>query len=417
VIVGSGLIGTTSAYLLRKQGHAVTVIDRASGPSLGASFANGGLLTPSMADPWNSPGVGRALLASIGRSDSPMKLRMRAVPKLWNWGIEFFKNSRASAFECNSARNLRLALLSLEVLKRIREQSQIAYGYSDRGTLRIFREVRSLEAARATAEKLQSQGVSFQALSAAQTLELEPALEAIGSKLAGSLHYQSDESGDAYRFCSGLAEQARRLGVDFRFGTEIQTLEVRSGRVTAVVTEGQRFVADKYVVAAGAYSPVLLRKIGIQLPVQPVKGYSLTLKGADPKIALRTPIVDDLLHAAVIPLNDAIRVAGTAEFAGYDMTLRPERIQNLRHLLKSILPSVECANAHAEPWCGLRPVSVDGVPLIGATTIENLLVNVGHGHLGWTLAAGAAQLLTELINESEVSIDPTSYDPKRFRLS
>jgi D-amino-acid dehydrogenase len=414
IVIGSGLIGVTTAYFLKTRGHDVLVIDREGGPARETSFANGALLTPSMPEPWNAPGSWRVLLASLGRSDSAMQLRLRALPGLAGWGVGFLRNSRRALYERNALSNLRLAVYSLKVMQSIREQTRIEYGRSALGTLRVFRDQSALDQASEAAGRRVSEGLSFRTLSRDETLGLEPALAPIAEQLAGAIHYETDETGDAHRFCVSLAEHARQQGVEFRFGTEVSSLEARSGEVVAAVSGTERFVADRYVVAAGSYSTPLLKRIGVHLPVQPVKGYSVTFDRDAKASSLKIPVIDDDLHAAVVPLEGAIRAAGTAEFAGFDRTLHPERIRNLLMLLREVLPQEPFDPAAAKPWCGLRPVSVDGVPIIGSTSISNLMVTTGHGHLGWTMAAGSAGLLADLMSGEPPSIDPAPFALARF---
>jgi D-amino-acid dehydrogenase len=415
LVLGGGLIGVTTAYLLRGRGHEVTVVEREAGPGRQTSFANGGLLSPSMPEPWNAPGCWRVLLGSLGRSDTALKLRLSAVPGLASWGIAFLRNARPEMFERNLLANLRLARYSLEVLRRLRSQVRLDYGGAARGSLRIFRARASLEHAWATLQRLSQEGLTFRTLEPAAAVELEGALEPIAGELAGAIHCPDDETGDAWRFCEALTARAREQGVEFRFGSAIDALESAAGRITGVRTSAGRLTADCYVVAAGSYSTRLLRPLGLTLPVQPVKGYSVTFDRVDGAPALGLPLADDDLHAVVTPLEGVIRAAGTAEFAGYDLTLRPERVRNLIGLVERLLPNrPQLAPAKARAWCGLRPVSADGVPIIGATRFANLLVNSGHGPLGWTMAAGSAQLLTDLLSQTAPAIDPAPYAWARF---
>jgi D-amino-acid dehydrogenase len=413
LIIGAGLIGVTSAYSLRRRGHEVVVIDRESGPGRETSFANGSLLTPSMPEPWNAPGCWRTLLASLGRTDSPMQLRIKALPGLTRWGLRFLRNSSTARYQRNAIRNHRLALYSLKMMASIRDRAAIEYGRTARGTLRLFRDSAALNHAW-TSNPLASEGLTSRRLTREQTLELEPALAPIAGQFTGAIHYPIDETGDAHRFCRALAEQAQREGVQFRFGTEVTSIEIRSGRVTSVMGAGERFEADTFLVAAASYSTPLLKRAGIDLPVQPVKGYSVTFDLPPETNSLRIPIIDDDLHAVVVPLEGAIRVAGTAEFAGYDRSSNPARIRNLLKLLQQILPQLPVDPERARSWCGLRPMSPDGVPIIGPTALSNLFVNTGHGPLGWTMAAGSAELLADLMDGRPAAVDPACYDLKRF---
>lgn len=414
LVIGSGLIGITTAYFLAQYGHEVSVIDRASGPGQETSFANGALLTPSMAEPWNSPGVWRALLASLGRSDAPVQLCLRVLPQLTTWGVRFLSNSRRGAFERNALHNLRLSLYSLEAMRLLREDTYIEYDRTAQGSLRVFRDRASLDLALRAAQRTESAGLRFRGLSPAEIVDLEPTLEPICRELVGGIHYETDEVGDAYRFCLALEDCARREGVKFYYGQEVSTLEICSGAIGAVICGRERREADRYIVAAGSYSPALLRGCGVHLPVQPVKGYSLSFQRDEGLPPLRVPVVDDRLHAVAVPLGSTIRVAGTAEFAGYDLRPNPERIKNLASLLRAIFPRAEFASSHARPWCGLRSVSADGVPIIGPTKVPNLLINTGHGHLGWTMAVGSAVMLAALISGRPPSLDPGPYLLDRF---
>ena len=426
-VIGAGLIGLTAAYFLRKRGHDVIVIERQTGPGLETSFANGSLLTPSMPEPWNAPGCWRVLLASLSRSDAPLQLRLRTLPSLSGWGIQFLRNSSAERYRENTVRNVRLALHSLEVMASIRQQTRLDYGATARGTLKLFRSPAALDDALTAADRLlRPEGLRFQRLSRAETIALEPALEPIAEQLVGAIHYLGDEAGDAYRFCVALAGHAREIGVEFSFGTTVRALESsRDGkriRISRHARDGlspanelSSFEADHYIVAGGSYSTGLLEPLGIRLPVRPAKGYSVTFDVPPGGSILKVPIVDDDMHAALVAIGNAIRVAGTAEFAGFDLTLRPERVRNVASLAMRILPRAGLDVTTARPWCGLRPLSADGVPIIGRTPIENLWVSSGHGHLGWTMAAGSGQLLSELISGGPLSLDPAPYALSRFK--
>ncbi len=414
LVIGSGLLGITSAYFLSRRGWEVTVLDRRDGPGQETSFANGSLLTPSMPEPWNAPGSWRVLLASLGRSDSPLKLRLRALPHLGRWGTGFLRNSTAQRYHRNTVKNLKLALHSMEVLSKLRQETGIEYGSALRGSLRLIRNPAALERALQWAQMLRPDGLTWQRLSAEQVIALEPALAPIGRQLAGGIHYPLDETGNAYEFCGALADQARRGGVEFRFGTPVTAMEVRQGNVAAVLSGARRFTADRYIVSAGSYSPLLLGELGIRMPVRPAKGYSITFDSPRLDPPFRQPIADDDFHAVVVPLGSAVRVAGTAEFTGYDLSLTESRIQNLLKLVRQVLPAGGFERAQARPWCGLRPMSVDGVPIIGPTPIGNLWLNTGHGHLGWTMAAGSGQLLSDLLAGGSPGVNPDDYTLARF---
>ncbi len=414
LIIGSGLLGVTSAYFLSRRGWEVTVLDRQDGPGQETSFANGSLLTPSMPEPWNAPGSWRTLLGSIGHADSPLKLHVKALPHLAGWGIRFLRNSSAASYRRNSIKNLKLALHSLEVLGRLRQEVELRYGFAAAGTLRVFRDSAPLEKAIEWADMMKTEGLTYRRLTGREVVAMEPALAPIGGLLAGAIHYPADEIGNAYKFCVGLADHARAAGVDFRFRTPVTGIETRQGKITAVRSGDQRFTADSYIVAAGSYSPLLLKQLGIMVPVRPAKGYSLTFERPFPDTPFSIPVSDDDFHAVVVPLENVIRVAGTAEFTGYDLSLPEARIANLVKLVRHVLPESPLDPAKAKPWCGLRPMAVDGVPIIGPTPIGNLWLNTGHGHLGWTMAAGSAQLLSDLMTGGSPRVDPGAYALARF---
>jgi D-amino-acid dehydrogenase len=414
LIIGSGLIGTASAYFLSLRGWEVTVLDRQDGPGLETSFANGSLLTPSMPEPWNHPGSWQVLLKSLGRSDSPLQLRWKTLPSIAGWGTGFLRNSSAERFERNVIKNLRLALHSLEVLAGLRRDIGIEYGAVARGSLQVIRDPAALEHAVAWAQNLGAEGLTYRHLNTDDIVAMEPTLAPIAKQLAGGIHYPIDEIGNAYKFTVALADHARTSGVDFRFRTPITGIEVRQGKVSAVLSGGERFTADRYIVAAGSYTPLLMKQLGIHVPVTPAKGYSLTFERPKLDPPLQMPICDDDFHAVVVPLENVIRVAGTAEFAGYDLSLPEARIQNLVTLVKQVLPTGGFERAQAKAWCGLRPMAMDGVPIIGPTPIGNLWLNTGHGHLGWTMAAGSGQLLSDLLTGGSPRVNPDSYALARF---
>ena len=414
LVIGGGLLGISTAYYLGRRGWRVTVVERRHAPGLETSYANGALLSPSMPEPWNAPGCARVLLRSLGRRDAALQLRLKALPRLARWGIEFLRQSNPARYAQNTRNNLHLALHSRAALEALCAATRLEYGAAATGTLRVFRDPAALEAALEWAQRFRAAGLEHRPLSAQDTVALEPALAPIGPRLVGGIHYPLDAVGNAQMFCVALAEAARELGVEFHFGTAVRELRTDGGRVSAVLGDATRFTADHCVVAAGSYTPRLLRPIGVRLPVQPVKGYSLTFDRPPGDPPLRIPISDDDLNAVVVPLQNVLRVAGTAEFAGYDLSLPQVRVNNLAALVPQVLPRAGIDPGEGRPWCGLRPMTPDGVPIIGVTRIGNLWVNTGHGPLGWTMAAGSGQLLADLMSGTPPGLDPEPYAPARF---
>ncbi len=413
VVIGAGLIGLTSAYYLQRQGAQVTVLEREAGPGQGTSFANGALLHPSLVDPWNAPGVLGFLLRNLGRDDSPMLLRARALPSLIGWGLRFVRESSPQRFTRNTQRNLALARHSLAQMAKLREDTGLEYHQYFRGSLSIYRDEAAAAAARTAAE---GHGIGFEWLDPDKLVAAEPMLADVAPQLAGGLHFHEDEGGDAHAFCNALADVLRQRGVGIELGCAVTDFETAGANVRAVVTADRRFDADAVVLCAGVWSTALARRLQLSLPVRPAKGYSITLPvGAGP--APRLPVVDHGLHAAVVPVGtDRLRVAGTAEFTGMDLSISPARVANLESLLRRIYPALAARTAAADirAWAGLRPMCADGVPLIGGTHWENLFINTGHGHLGWTLAAGSGQLIADVVAGRAGSIDARDYTLDRF---
>jgi D-amino-acid dehydrogenase len=414
IVIGCGLIGITTAYCLQARGHRVTVIERREGPGREASFANGALLTPGMSEPWNAPGCWRVLLRSLIRHDSPLQLNASQIPALARWGVKFLRESSRLDFERNTLSNLRLSRYSLKVMEFLRQRSRIDYAHSTRGSLKLFRDQFKLQEAWERLCRIMPADFAVRRLTRAEAVATEPALGAIAPLLAGAVYYPGDETGDAYRFCLRLTQACKIMGVNFRFAAGVSHIESRKGQVTAVISATDRFVADRYVMAAGSRSAMLLRGVRIRLPVAPAKGYSVTFGPLRGDVRLSVPLIDDELHVALVPFGNGVRVAGMAQFAGFDERIDVARANNLSRLAGEMLPRAKIAAESGQLWCGLRPMSADGVPIIGATKLANLFVNTGHGHLGWTMAAGSARLLSDILSGDAPAIDATPFALSRF---
>jgi D-amino-acid dehydrogenase len=417
IVVGAGLLGVTSAYWLRHAGATVTVIESEPGPALGTSFANGGMLTPSQAMPWNEPGILARVLGSIGRESSPVLLRPHAVARYARWGLAFIRNSSPARYRRNTLANLRLARYSLRLTAELRQELEFDDDAAATGTIKVFRDRHAYATATAWSQVCAEAGLRFEAIDDPQAVVArEPGLEAIATELVGALYFPDDTSADAHRFGAGLAAHARTMGVEFRYGTTVHGLESRSGRFIAAQTDHGRLAADACVLAAASATPALARRLGIYLPVQPVKGYSLTLPLAGWNGAPRIPVVDDEKHIGATRLGERLRIVGTAEFAGADRRLHPGRIDNLVRFVRHTFPAFAARAdwSAVDAWCGLRPMSSDGVPIVGATPIEALFLNTGHGHLGWTMCAGSGRLLADLVLGTPAQLDPAPYALARF---
>ncbi len=404
LVLGGGIIGVTTAYALAKRGFEVTVVERQDGVGLETSFANGSLITPSMADPWAAPGLPLKLLKWIGRENSPFLVRLGALPGLMSWGLKFLANCNPRDWKRNTEVILRIAQYSQDRLKALIDETGISFDRTSHGTLRLFRDGLSMADARRSAEMVGELGVPFRMLDAEECAALDPALEPSLKKIAGGIHFPSDEVGDAFKFTTALADLFREAGVVFRFGETIDAIDVDGGRIKGVTTSKGHLQADHYVVALGSASTVLLRGIGIKIAVYPVKGYSLTVDIKGWNNAPTVPLLDDGKKMGIVRLGDRLRLAGTAEFTGFDTSLNPKRGANLINGLADLFP--DCPNVdQGRHWAGLRPMTPDGIPILGRTPFDNLYLNVGHGHLGWTMAAGSGDVIASLIAGEPAGID------------
>lgn len=416
VVVGGGLLGITTAYELARRGEAVKLIESREGVGLETSYANGAMLTASQCEPWNAPGVHKYLFASLFDPRAALKLRVSAMPSLFSWGIRFLYHSSSARHRAATQANYALATYSIRVTRELREALNLRYEASAHGALRVFRQAAAMLGPTDFARRLARDGLRYQVLDRGGTIELEPQLAPVGAEIAGGIYFPDDEGGDAYLFCQTLSEQYVAAGGDLQTSVRVDRLLVRNSRVVGLETDRGTIECSRVVVAAGNGSVRLLQPLGIKLPIRPAKGYSITVDApGDPMHRPRITTVDDAMHAAVVPLGERLRVVGTAEFAGNDPTLRAERVENLFSLLKGLYPQIaaDVDRRKAQAWTGARPMSADGVPFIGATAVRGLYVNAGHGHLGWTLAAGSSRLLADLMLGAQTTIDAGPYRANR----
>lgn len=411
IIVGGGVVGVATGLELLRRGEAVRLVEAADGAGMGTSFANGGLLTPSMADPWNAPGVHRHLLSFLIRSDSALKIRFGALPSLLTWGPRFLWHSAPRRHAATTRANLSLAAYSLAVMDEIEREADLAFDSARNGALKIFRSAEALETAASLTRMLQAHGLAAERVSPDRAVAIEPCLAPIADRLAGAIHYPGDGTGDAHLFARAAASMFRQLGGVTDYGRTVDAIEIADGRATGVRIGGESLPASRVIIATGVDSVGLAARHGLKLRIKPVKGYSVTYTPPAPAGFPAMPVIDDALHAAVTPLGARLRVAGTAEFAGTDLRLDPGRVDNLARLIGAIYPDMMDAQtlATGTAWAGLRPVTADGRPYIGRGDCPNLWINAGHGHLGWTMAAGSARLLADLILGTPPAIDPTPF--------
>jgi D-amino-acid dehydrogenase len=405
---------------LLDRGEDVEVVEARESVALETSFANGGLHTPSMSEPWNSPGMARHLAASLFDPLSSMKLRLTAVPSLLFWGLKFLRNSSAERFCAASENNFRLASYSLQKTLQATDRFGLAYELAGGGTLSVFRDARSFEMRRAIAGRLGALGMEWHELSADDVVQHEPTLAAIRSQVVAGIWYPDDVRGDAYRFCRELERTILDDGGKVHTSMTVSRLLETRGIISGVETNRGVIKADKVVVAAGVHSPQLLKTVGENVPVKPAKGYSVTIDVTGMTGVPAIPVHDDAMHAAVTPIGSRMRLVGTAEFAGFDKRLDPARVDNLFRLLEAVLPDIyrQVERRDSTPWTNLRPMSYDGCPFIGsAARLSGLFVNTGHGSLGWTMAMGSGELLADLVLGKSPEVDPRPFAFPRTRTS
>lgn len=414
LVLGGGVIGVTTAYYLAKQGYAVTVLERQAATAEETSFGNAGQISPGYASPWAAPHVPLAAIKWMLQQHAPLTIKLTKDPAQYLWMAKMLRQCTAGRYQINKARMVRLAEYSRDCLDELRSELGLAYEGRQLGGMQLFRSQQQLDTAAADIRILQQFGVPYQLLSPEQILQYEPGLVQSVTKLSGALRLPNDQTGDCNLFTKQLTERARELGVEFKFGQQVERLQVEGQQVTGVYANGQLLSADRYVVALGSYSPLLLKPLGIQLPVYPLKGYSLTLPIVQPEQAPEATVIDETYKVAITRFEQRIRVGGFAELSGYNLALNPERKASMSWVINDLYPGAGDLQ-QALFWTGLRPATPDGTPVIGATPYTNLLLNTGHGTLGWTMACGSAHYLADLMANRAPAIDTEGLSIFRYR--
>ncbi|MNS48423.1 D-amino acid dehydrogenase small subunit [compost metagenome] len=413
VVLGGGVIGVASAWYLAKAGHQVTLLERRGGVALETSHANAGQISPGYASPWAAPGIPLKAAKWLLQKHAPFTVRPTSDPFQLRWMLKMFANCTPAAYAVNKGRMVRLAEYSRDCMKLLRDELALDYEGRQLGTLQLFRSQAQRDASQRDIEVLEEYGVPYQSLDADGCEEVEPALARVRGKIVGGLRLPGDETGDCFRFTQALADEARRLGVEFVFNCAIDEVELAQGRAVAVRAGEQRFKADAIVCALGSYGTGFLRPLGIELPVYPVKGYSLTLPMTDAAGAPRSTVLDETYKVAITRFDERIRVGGMAELSGFNLALNPRRHDTLAMVVRDLFPEGGDL-PRAEFWTGLRPMTPDGTPLVGPSPIPGLWLNTGHGTLGWTMAAGSGQLLSDLISGSTPAISDEGLTLARY---
>lgn len=412
-VLGSGVIGVTSAWYLRQAGHEVVVIDRRSGPALETSFGNAGEISPGYASPWAAPGIPMKALRWLAMKHAPLILRPRADMAMLKWLLAMLGNCNARDYAINKSRMVRLAEFSRDCLVELRAQTGISYDERMQGTLQLFREESQLAGIAKDVAVLKADGVPFEVLDKAGCIAAEPGLAASHAPIAGGLRLPHDETGDCFKFTNALAEMARAAGVEFMTNTTIARIVEEGGRIVRVETDHGPVVADAYLVAMGSFSPHLVKPLGLKVPIYPVKGYSLTVPIVNEPLAPVSTLLDESYKVAITRLGDRIRIGGMAEISGFSTDLPQARRDTLEHSAGSLFPGAGDFAAGSF-WSGLRPMTPDSTPVIGPTRIGNLFLNTGHGTLGWTMACGSAHVITDIISNRRPAIETADLALSRY---
>ncbi|KJY85097.1 amino acid dehydrogenase [Vibrio galatheae] len=405
VVLGSGVIGLTSAWYLSQAGFEVTVVDRQARAAEETSFANAGQISYGYSSPWAAPGIPTKAIKWLFEQHAPLKVKPSLNPELIRWAGQMLGNCQIDKYRVNKSRMLTIANRSRDCLAKLNQEFELNYQGRRQGTLQIFRNHAQLKAVEKDIALLEESGTSCRLLDPSQCLVQEPGLANMQGELVGGLYLPDDETGDCYLFCQQLQHMAEQAGVKFLFNTDVVNLVEEDRKVVAVNTSQGEIEADHYVVALGSYSKALLKPLGINMPVYPVKGYSLTLPVIDEQHAPTSTVMDETYKVAVTRFAQRIRVAGTAELAGFDPALPDKRLATLNHVVSNLFPQ-GIDFTKAEYWTGFRPMTPDGTPIIGRTKLDNLYTNTGHGTLGWTMACGSADILTEVMTASGQRILP-----------
>jgi D-amino-acid dehydrogenase len=407
MVLGAGVIGTSCAYYLARAGHEVVVVDRQRGPALETSFANAGGICPGFAGPWAAPGLPLKIARWLFTRDAPVVLRPRLDPYQWRWLARFLRNCSAKRFARNKVRMQRIAHYSKACLTELITDTGIAFDHGEGGVLQLFRTEEELAGAEKSARVLAEFGIAHRVIDAQEVLAIEPALRTAAVKLAGGLHLPGDETGDCHKFTAALAELLRQRGVVFMFDTTVKRLLLECTRVAGAATDRGTLEADAYVVALGSEAARILRPLGIDLPIHPVKGYSLTIDLDESVPAPRSSVMDEHYKVMITRLGTRLRVAGIAEIGGFDVSIRPSGPATVLRSLRELFPQAASASgaSAAKAWAGLRPMTPDGPPYLGATRFANLFVNVGQGSNGWTQACGCGRVVADIVSGRRPDID------------
>jgi D-amino-acid dehydrogenase len=414
IVLGSGVIGVTSAWYLSKAGHEVEVIDRQPGAALETSFANAGEISPGYASPWAGPGMPVKAIQWLFQRHAPLVVRPQLDFGQWRWVAQMLRNCTSARYAINKSRMVPIAEYSRDVLRQLRAETGIAYDERSQGTLQLFRTQKQLDGAADDVAVLQKLGVPYEVLDPQGCIRAEPGLAEVRPIIVGGLRLPQDETGDCHMFTQRLAAMAQQQGVRFRYDTRIEGVERHGDRIAGIRTSQGRSEADIYVMALGSFSTPMARTLGVDLPIYPVKGYSITVPIIDSSTAPQSTIMDESYKVAITRLGDRIRVGGTAELSGFNSRLHESRRATLELSLCDLFPRAGDITKGSF-WTGMRPMTPDGTPIVGPSRYSNLYFNTGHGTLGWTMACGSGRVVADLISGRAPEIDVRGLSLDRYK--
>jgi len=414
LVLGSGVTGVTAAWYLAKSGHEVTVVDRLDTPATETSYANAGMLSFDYSTPWGAPGVPFKAIKWMMQDISPLYFSIKDFDaRTIGWMMAMLGQCTQKAFDVNKERMLRVARYSAECFRELNSEITLDYDVRMKGTLEVFRSQKEMDGAQGDVDVLKKCNVPHEMIDIATCIKHEPALANVKEKIVGGLYLPGDGTGDCYKFTNALAEECKKLGVKFMMETEITAIETQGDEISGVQTSAGKLTADKYVVSLGCQSYFALKKIGIKAPIYPLKGYSLTMPITDESKAPVSTVMDQKYKVAVTRFDDRIRVGGIAEIANMNKDLVQKRRAAIEFSVKDLFPGGGDVEA-AEFWTGLRPMTPDSVPIIGKTRYSNLVLNTGHGTLGWTMSLGTAKFVADIISGKPTDIDPSGLSADRY---
>ena len=414
LVLGAGVIGTTSAYFLAKQGHNVTVIDRQENVAMETSHGNAGQLSYAFTSPWAAPGLPLDIIKWGLTGSSPLIINPNIRLSTIKFMYRMYKNCNVNSYEINKSRMLRIANYSKQTLIGLEKEISITYDQRKQGSLQLFWDQKEIEKARQDTSILDKFNIQYEFLDANGCVEAEPGLQYVKNKLSGGLRFANDFTGNCYLFTNEIYKKCLEMGVKFELNTHVESILLDNNKVSAIKTNLGEYSADSFSVSLGSHSQKILSEVGIDIPIYPVKGYSMTLPVLNDHDAPQSTIMDDKNKIGITRLGENIRVAGIAHLTGFNSNLREKSLHSLKEGLNNLFPRATKEAEDLKFWTGFRPSTPDGTPVIGPTPYPNLFLNTGHGTLGWTMSAGSGKLLANLISGIESEISTEGIDMSRY---